>query len=87
MRIQTTIGLAVAAGVMAGMSIGWRQRQRRQAVLHDSRPAALPAPLQTWEDEGGAVPAPQGQAARVSPLQSTDDASLRDDPAPGTVAG
>jgi phage head maturation protease len=60
MRIQTTIGLAVAAGVMAGLSIGWRQHQRRQAARHQTRPAALPPPLQTWEDEGGAVPAPQG---------------------------
>lgn len=57
---RTLFWLAATAGAMAGMSLA--THRRREAERCASR--AKPAPVQTWEDEGGAVPLNDGRTAQ-----------------------
>lgn len=69
--MRTLVFLAAAAGVLAGISLATHRRREgeRRAVQ------AQPEPLQTWEDEGGAVPLRTGRTAQqVTPSATVQGA-------------
>jgi hypothetical protein len=65
--MRTLVLVAAAAGVLAGISLATHRRRE-----HDRRAVqSKPEPLQTWEDEGGAVPLRSGRTAQqVTPSAS-----------------
>jgi hypothetical protein len=65
--MRTLVLVAAAAGVFAGFSLATHRRRERDRLAV----RAKPEPLQTWEDEGGAVPLRTGgTAAQVTPSAS-----------------
>ena len=58
--MRTLVMIATAAGVFAGVSLATHRRRERERCAMQSKPE----PLQTWEDEGGAVPLRTGRTAQ-----------------------
>jgi hypothetical protein len=70
--MRTLVFLAAAAGVFAGMSLAHHRRSERE---RSRSPQPKPEPLQTWEDEGGAVPLRTGRTAQqVTPSATVQGA-------------
>lgn len=58
--MRTLVFLAAAAGVLAGISLATHRRREGERRMVQAKPE----PLQTWEDEGGAVPLRTGRTAQ-----------------------
>jgi hypothetical protein len=77
--MRTLVLLAAAAGVLAGFSLATHRRRERDRVAVRGQPE----PLQTWEDEGGAVPLRTGRtAAQVTPSASMPGVGEGEGPVP-----
>jgi hypothetical protein len=73
-RLVSLVALAVAAGAMAAL----RRSSRAQRALQ--APKAPPVPMQTWEGEGGALPATGSHMGPEPAVTgSVDDDVRRDD--------
>lgn len=70
--MRTLVLVAAVAGVFAGFSLATHRRRERERTSVRSQPE----PLQTWEDEGGAVPLRDGRTAQqVTPSASVPGAA------------
>jgi hypothetical protein len=73
--MRTLVLVAAVAGVLAGISLATNRRRERDRLAVRSQPQ----PLQTWEDEGGAVPLRSGRTAQqVTP--SANVPGVNDEP-------
>jgi hypothetical protein len=73
--MRTLVLVAAVAGVLAGISLATHRRRERDRLAVRSQPQ----PLQTWEDEGGAVPLRSGRTAQqVTP--SANVPGVNDEP-------
>jgi hypothetical protein len=72
-RLVSLVALAVAAGALAALRRPSRARRALEA------PRAQPVPMQTWEGEGGALPATGAQMGPEPAVTGAIDDDVRRD--------